>query len=123
MIEIDITQPLPIELNIEKPNGEMLEQDVEYEWMTKFCPESCQFGHFYTDFSMPFKSQAVRRKRRKERVKWKSKAVDVQVVPRLGEMVDKGEQVQIDTSKHKGLIDYEVLAATANAPLRIQEDH
>lgn len=58
-----------------------------------------------------------------KRVKWKSKAVDVQVVPRLGEMVDKGEQVQIDTSKHKGLIDYEVLAATANAPLRIQEDH
>lgn len=35
--------------------------------------------------------------------------------------VDEGEQVQIDTNKHRGLIDYEVLAATPNAPLRIQK--
>lgn len=48
---------------------------------------------------------------------------DVQVVPPLPEMVAKGKQVQIDTGKHKGAIDYEVLDARDNAPLRIQEDH
>lgn len=88
----------------------MLEQDVEYDDKVLSRVLSI-WTVLYRLCTEPFESQAVCRKKRKDKVEWKTKAVDVQDVP------------QIDTGKHKGAIDYEVLAASANAPLRIQKDH
>ncbi|XP_070013346.1 uncharacterized protein LOC142176171 [Nicotiana tabacum] len=45
LIEMDITQSLPDELNIEHPDGKIRVQIVEYEWKTKLCQECYQFGH------------------------------------------------------------------------------
>ncbi|XP_009796077.2 uncharacterized protein LOC107828811 [Nicotiana tabacum] len=45
LIEMDITQPLPDELNIEYPDGKIMVKIVEYEWKPKFCQECNQFGY------------------------------------------------------------------------------
>ncbi|XP_060216443.1 uncharacterized protein LOC132643924 [Lycium barbarum] len=45
LIEMDITQPMPNEMVIEKPDGSTWEQAIEYEWQPKFCVDCNSFGH------------------------------------------------------------------------------
>lgn len=37
LIETDITQQLPQELYIEKPDGTLITQAIKYEWTPQFC--------------------------------------------------------------------------------------
>ncbi|XP_070045916.1 uncharacterized protein LOC142164083 [Nicotiana tabacum] len=45
LIEMDITQPFPDELSIEKADGSIWEQKADFEWKPKFCMDCDQFGH------------------------------------------------------------------------------
>lgn len=46
LIEIDITQPLSDTITIEKSDGNIWEQDIDYEWRPKFYQNCAHFRHF-----------------------------------------------------------------------------
>ncbi|KAM3338965.1 hypothetical protein P3S68_031051 [Capsicum galapagoense] len=122
---MNVTQPLPNELNIMKPNGELLKQKVQYEWMPKFCHNCYTFGHYVVDcpkdattFQEPAK--AVRRKKKKEMWKWKEKpGEEITVESTKPEIVDKKKKLQLEVVKQKSVLDLAILAARANALIRI----
>ncbi|XP_058742312.1 uncharacterized protein LOC131614775 [Vicia villosa] len=45
LIEIDVTKELQQYINIRGPSGELLRQDVEYEWRPQFCTKCNKVGH------------------------------------------------------------------------------
>ncbi|XP_016512276.1 uncharacterized protein LOC107829318 [Nicotiana tabacum] len=45
LVEMDITQPLPEEILIKKPDGRSWMQRVDFEWKPKFCLDCNKFGH------------------------------------------------------------------------------
>ncbi|XP_070008264.1 uncharacterized protein [Nicotiana sylvestris] len=46
LIDMDITQQLPEVITIEKSDGTIWEQDIDYEWKPRFCQNCAHFGHF-----------------------------------------------------------------------------
>ncbi|XP_058733384.1 uncharacterized protein LOC131604993 [Vicia villosa] len=45
LVEIDATQEVPKVVTIQNAEGELVSQDVEYEWLPKFCGKCQRFGH------------------------------------------------------------------------------
>ncbi|XP_060195091.1 uncharacterized protein LOC132624308 [Lycium barbarum] len=132
LIEIDVSQPLPLDLNIKNPTREVFEQAVEYEWMPKFCLECCRFRHYTGDckdkvdtYQEPAKHK--KRRKKKEKVKWKSKPQENQTMQQTSEMVDKGKRVapeptEASTMKALSDLEYVILASkNGNDTLRIKE--
>ncbi|XP_019225713.1 PREDICTED: uncharacterized protein LOC109207281 [Nicotiana attenuata] len=46
LIEMCITQQLPELITIEKSDGTIWEQDIDYEWKPRFCQNCAHFAHF-----------------------------------------------------------------------------
>ncbi|XP_019260707.1 PREDICTED: uncharacterized protein LOC109238677 [Nicotiana attenuata] len=46
LIEMDITQQLPEVITIEKSDGTIWEQDIDYDWKPRFYQNCAHFGHF-----------------------------------------------------------------------------
>lgn len=45
LVEIDVTKPLPTSISVEGPDGEVMEQNVIYEWRPPFCSTCNKVGH------------------------------------------------------------------------------
>ncbi|XP_058768832.1 uncharacterized protein LOC131642624 [Vicia villosa] len=45
LIEIDVTRELKTYINIRGPGGDLIKQDVDYEWRPPFCSKCNQMGH------------------------------------------------------------------------------
>ncbi|XP_059288838.1 uncharacterized protein LOC132042259 [Lycium ferocissimum] len=81
LIEIDIAQPLPDELLIEKPDGKIHKQEIDYEWTPSFCQDCNQFGHDTGGCKNDQKQgekgpvkQTKRRRRKQTRPTWQAMA-------------------------------------------------
>ncbi|OIT35019.1 hypothetical protein A4A49_03017 [Nicotiana attenuata] len=80
LIEVDVTQPLPDVLPVIMADGNIWNQDVEYELKPMFCQECNQFGHTTEKYRrkqpqvQPEKNQ--NKKKKKEKWEWKTKAVE-----------------------------------------------
>ncbi|KAK4736663.1 hypothetical protein R3W88_000360 [Solanum pinnatisectum] len=45
LIEMDISQKLPVDIKVEDPNGREFTQKVIYEWVPVYCPKCLIIGH------------------------------------------------------------------------------
>ncbi|XP_060217285.1 uncharacterized protein LOC132644699 [Lycium barbarum] len=45
LIEMNVTQDLPSEIEVVDPNGRVFKQDVEYDWKPIFCKTCLRYGH------------------------------------------------------------------------------
>nr|XP_009612570.1 uncharacterized protein LOC104105862 [Nicotiana tomentosiformis] len=81
LIKIDVTQPLPDVLPVIKADGNIWNQEGEYEWKPMFCQECNQYGHT-TKNCQRKKPQQVQsekkqnKKKKKEKWEWKAKVVE-----------------------------------------------
>lgn len=39
LVKMDVTRPLPKLIKVEDPNGELLDQEVWYDWKPLYCPK------------------------------------------------------------------------------------
>ncbi|XP_019237747.1 PREDICTED: uncharacterized protein LOC109217904 [Nicotiana attenuata] len=81
LIEMDITQPLPDEILIEKTDRSSWMQRVDFEWKPKLCLNCNKFGHGTGECQQTTQQdeepkQHKRRRRKRIRMDWKPKATD-----------------------------------------------
>ncbi|XP_059306221.1 uncharacterized protein LOC132057613 [Lycium ferocissimum] len=103
LIEMDITQVLPDVLVIEQQNGELREQEIEYEWHPKLCHECHELGHLAEECkargeaneNMPKKKKKAKRKKKQDRAEWQEKATDLAAIPQQGDREQAGKQVTL----------------------------
>ncbi|KAH0652563.1 hypothetical protein KY289_030241 [Solanum tuberosum] len=76
LVEVDVTKPLPEEINVMDPTGKTIVQGVKYDWKPIFCQKCQVVGHV----CLP--EQAIRTRRSPKKVvqKWISKEVVKPVV-------------------------------------------
>lgn len=45
LIDMDVTQELPHEIDLIEPSGHLFSQQVEYDWKPLFCKKCVKYGH------------------------------------------------------------------------------
>lgn len=67
LIEMDLTQPLPDTVTIEKSDGDIWNQDIEYEWRPKFCQNNAQFGLYTEECGKETQQEQIQPPKRSEK--------------------------------------------------------
>ncbi|WMV37120.1 hypothetical protein MTR67_030505 [Solanum verrucosum] len=76
LVEVDVTKPLPEEINVMDPTGKTIVQGVKYDWKPIFCQKCQVVGHV----CLPEQAMRSRRSPKKVVHKWISKEVVKPVV-------------------------------------------
>lgn len=61
LVETYITQQLPMEMYIEKPNDIVVTQAINYEWTPQFCHECMKLGHKNKKYNTEKQPQTAKR--------------------------------------------------------------
>lgn len=49
LVEMDVTRTLPNMIKVQDPEGQLVDQEVEYDWKPSYCPKCLKIGHICQD--------------------------------------------------------------------------
>nr|XP_016463926.1 PREDICTED: uncharacterized protein LOC107786925 [Nicotiana tabacum] len=90
LIEVNVSKPLPEKITVMDPNGQIFQQEVEFEWKPQLCPQCLTIGHIFSKKKpeQHLMKRQIQNKRRGEQKKvvqeWKPKEV-----PSTSQTIDK----------------------------------